>query len=448
MPDVTVFVPLAKVDVARREVWGWAAEESPDKSNEIMDYAASKPFFEAWSASFAKATDGKSLGNVRSMHGNIAAGKLVHFEPQDAAKKIYVGAHIVDDGEWAKVEKGVYTGFSIGGKYAKRWADPDKPELKRYAADPSEISLVDNPCMYGATFEVVKADGAQELGKFVGGEVAPAEPESIAKAGARHSSTDARMIQDMHDQAVALGATCSAADAGAADAGAAGADAPESEDKPAAKLAKSFDDEPAWIATVAAWDISDSASAVGMLTALAGRMAESAPDVAAKFSAAAQLITEALAAQVATQAAAVAAAGVDATQDEALAAPLEMAAKLDGLTKAVDPLTKAITGIPAEVSALLGPDLSKRFDVLAAELGALKKQVEGYASVASSVGPMVRAMPASQQPAPPPDPLAAIIAKAESAGDMQLVEKLRLMGATEAIKGIHAAGPFRPAGQF
>jgi len=162
------FIPLAKVDIARREVWGWAAEERPDKSGEVMDYARSLPHFRDWSDGIAKASGGKSLGNVRSMHTNIAAGVLIALNPDDAARKIYVGARIVDDQEWRKVEQGVYTGFSIGGSYADRWPDPDNPLLKRYEAIPAEISLVDNPCMYGATFEIVKADGLTQQSKFVG----------------------------------------------------------------------------------------------------------------------------------------------------------------------------------------------------------------------------------------------------------------------------------------
>lgn len=160
------FIPLAKVDIPRREVWGWAAEERPDKSGEIMDYARSKPHFMEWSDAIHKASGGKSLGNVRSMHTNIAAGVLIALDPRDDVRKLYVGARIVDDQEWRKVESGVYTGFSIGGSYADRWPDPDNPLLKRYEAVPAEISLVDNPCMYGAQFEIVKADGLTEHQTF------------------------------------------------------------------------------------------------------------------------------------------------------------------------------------------------------------------------------------------------------------------------------------------
>lgn len=172
-----LFIPLTKIDVEKREVWGCAAEEAPDKYAEVMDYAASKPHFEAWSEAIAKASDGKSLGNVRAMHGAVAAGKLVHFEADDETRKFLVGAKIVDDQEWKKVLEGVYTGFSIGGHYVRRWPDPDNEELMRYEAKPHEVSIVDNPAMYGTTFEVVKADGASEQRAFVG-----ETPDPIAQA--------------------------------------------------------------------------------------------------------------------------------------------------------------------------------------------------------------------------------------------------------------------------
>lgn len=154
-----LFVPLAKVDAVRHEVWGYGGEEVPDKVNEMMDYEKSKPRFLKWSESIKKASGGKSLGNVRAMHGPKAVGKLIHFEPKDELKKFWVGARIIDNDEWKKVEEGVYNGFSVGGAYGVKWQDPANPLIKRYEAIPSEISIVDSPCMYGATFEIVKADG-------------------------------------------------------------------------------------------------------------------------------------------------------------------------------------------------------------------------------------------------------------------------------------------------
>jgi len=202
--DFRLFVPLTKVDVEKRLVYGTIAEEVPDKANEIMDYQSARPEFEAWSAEIAKASDGKSVGNLRAMHGNIAAGKLETIAFDDEGKKIECCGKVVDDAEWAKVLEGVYTGFSMGGQYVRRWKDAEHPHLTRYTPKPSEVSLVDNPCIPTATFEVVKEDGTVELRKF--------RPVSeIEKIGARHSKEDLARVQALHDTSVDLGARCSGA---------------------------------------------------------------------------------------------------------------------------------------------------------------------------------------------------------------------------------------------
>jgi hypothetical protein len=163
MPALDLFLPLAKVDLDRRLVTGVATAETPDRSGEIFDYASSKPYFEKWSAEAAQASGGKSLGAVRAMHGSVAAGKLTDIAFDDDAKRVTVRAKIVDDDEWRKVQEGVYTGFSQGGRYVKRWADPDTG-LTRYTAEPHEISLVDLPCVPDATFDVVKGGVVERRG--------------------------------------------------------------------------------------------------------------------------------------------------------------------------------------------------------------------------------------------------------------------------------------------
>lgn len=164
--DLQLFIPITKIDVAQRLVFGTIAEEIPDHADEIMDYASAKPMFEAWSQEIEKASHGRSVGNLRAMHGSVAAGKLdqIHFD--DDARRIATVAKVVDDAEWKKVLEGVYTGFSMGGRYVQRWPDPENPSLTRYTPQPMEVSLVDHPCIPSATFEVVKADGTIELRKF------------------------------------------------------------------------------------------------------------------------------------------------------------------------------------------------------------------------------------------------------------------------------------------
>lgn len=158
-----LFAQLTKIDEAKREVWGIATAEVVDKEGEIFDYDSSKPFFKSWSDEISKATDGRSLGNVREMHEPSAVGKLVDITFADDVKQIQVGAKIVDDVAWKKCAEGVYTGFSIGGRYEKAWPDGD---YVRFTAKPVEISVVDNPCVPSAHFTAVKADGTAEVRKF------------------------------------------------------------------------------------------------------------------------------------------------------------------------------------------------------------------------------------------------------------------------------------------
>jgi hypothetical protein len=191
MSTLDLFLSLAKVDLDQRIVQGVATAEVPDRVGEICDYASTKPYFEAWSAEALAASGGKSLGAVRAMHGRVAAGKLTDIAFDNEGKRILVAAQIVDDDEWRKVTEGVYTGFSQGGRYVKRWPDPDSG-LTRYTADPSEISLVDLPCVPGATFEVVK-DGVVEKRAFA---AAPAAPAAAPQAQETLSAPAAKAAAD------------------------------------------------------------------------------------------------------------------------------------------------------------------------------------------------------------------------------------------------------------
>src|ERR1700685_3797615 len=131
-----MFAAIYKVDEERREVTGRATQEVTDRDGEVMDYRTTKQNFMAWSAEIFKDSGGLSHGNVRSMHGNTAAGKLTDIQFLDDERAIDVTAKIVDDNEWAKVLEGVYAGFSIGGRYAKKWSDvsPDGKIIQRYTA--------------------------------------------------------------------------------------------------------------------------------------------------------------------------------------------------------------------------------------------------------------------------------------------------------------------------
>lgn len=163
---LAMFLPLTKVDAVNRLVYGVATEEKPDRSGEIFDYVKSKPYYEKWSADISKASEGKSLGNLRAMHGKTVAGKLTELTFNDKGKSIEICAKVVDDNEWQKVLEGCYTGFSQGGSYVSRVTDPSNPALKRYVASPTEISLVDLPCLPTATFQLIKSQGAVQEAEY------------------------------------------------------------------------------------------------------------------------------------------------------------------------------------------------------------------------------------------------------------------------------------------
>jgi hypothetical protein len=158
MQQMQMLVPLTKIDQERRLVFGRAVQEVPDKSGEILDYATAKPAFEQWSKHFEQVTGGLSKGNLRVMHKkDAAAGKIVDLSFNDAEKAVDICAKVVDDQEWKKVLEGIYTGFSVGGSYAKKWKDGD---LTRYTPRVAEISLVDSPCIPTCRIvDLVKADG-------------------------------------------------------------------------------------------------------------------------------------------------------------------------------------------------------------------------------------------------------------------------------------------------
>lgn len=204
MNKMRIFLPLTKVDAVQRLVFGQITAEVVDKSKEILDYATSKPLFEKWSADTLAKTQAagtaESLGNVRAMHGAVAAGKLTAIDFNDSARTIDACAKIVDDAEWNKVIEGVYTGFSIGGSYALKWADPTHKGVTRFTADPAEVSLVDNPCVPTAHFSMVKADGVTSEVAFK--LWAPTNDEIAAEAGTMAKAAgEKRPLVELMDEA-------------------------------------------------------------------------------------------------------------------------------------------------------------------------------------------------------------------------------------------------------
>ena len=160
------YFQLSKIDPFQGIAVGVAAAEEIDRDNEILDYAASKPYFLDWSKTQKADSQGKSFGNIRLQHDDKRpVGRLLDLQFDDAKKQIRVTAKIEETEARNLLATGVLTGFSIGGKYAKRTPMPNG--TVRYVAGPiGEISIVDRPCAPSAVFEAVKSDGTTELRKF------------------------------------------------------------------------------------------------------------------------------------------------------------------------------------------------------------------------------------------------------------------------------------------
>lgn len=192
MSDFRKFAQFTKVDSTTRTVEGIVTSEAKDKDGERCHYDTTAPLYKEWSQQFERTTGGKSKGNIRAMHQPSAAGKVTDIQFDDAARQISIVAKIVDDDAWKKVEEGVYTGFSQGGKYVKVWRDENTNE-RWYTARPSEVSLVDHPANPDATFTYVKHDGTVELRKFSS---APAvTPRDVLSACLSHGRIDRTFLK-------------------------------------------------------------------------------------------------------------------------------------------------------------------------------------------------------------------------------------------------------------
>jgi hypothetical protein len=162
---------ITKVDESLHQVGGILSAEIPDKDNECLDYLASKPYFQKWSAEAQKATaalgeDKMSFGNVREQHSRTAVGKFIDLQFDDAKKTIYGVAQIYNDDAWEKVANGVYTGFSVGGDLIGSPRFDAAKGVKFITIAPKETSIVDNPCLEASHFDFVRASGAMEVRKF------------------------------------------------------------------------------------------------------------------------------------------------------------------------------------------------------------------------------------------------------------------------------------------
>lgn len=172
------FVPLTKMEEqadGTLHVYGTVTAEQPDLSNEVCDYAGTKPYYQAKVEKMFKLTSAvegvtPSLMPMREMHQlkSIGAGRTIEFD--DANKTIRMGFEVVDPVAIIKFKKGVLIGFSQGGDYVGGLTDdPVFKGCKRYIADPSEVSGVDAPCLPSAMVDAMKGRTVT-LAKAAGGE--------------------------------------------------------------------------------------------------------------------------------------------------------------------------------------------------------------------------------------------------------------------------------------
>ncbi len=172
------FVAFDKVDEELREVYGYATVEEIDKQGEIVKFDGACRAFERQADYFERVTAGDSKGNVRVMHTNVAAGKVIAWDADHTKKAIPIGTKIVDDDAFNKCREKVYIGFSISGIPTKEHKEKHNGKTVNVIDefDLLEVSLVDHPACPSATINLIKfADG-----KRVEGQVPGESPEDAA----------------------------------------------------------------------------------------------------------------------------------------------------------------------------------------------------------------------------------------------------------------------------
>jgi hypothetical protein len=164
--NIRLSMPLTKVDEENRRVSGFATLDNVDSQGDVVLAEASKEAF------------AKARGNLREMHGNVAAGYIVDFKEEEFFhdgqfyRGIYVTAYVSKGAPdtWEKVLDGTLTGFSIGGNITEASNEFVKEQNKSVrfikSYDLVELSLVDNPANQLANvFSITKSSTGQTLVK-------------------------------------------------------------------------------------------------------------------------------------------------------------------------------------------------------------------------------------------------------------------------------------------
>jgi len=167
--NLRLSMPIAKVDIERRIVSGFATLDNIDRQGDIVPSEASIKAFEEF------------RGNIREMHDDKkAVGKLVSFredsfydqETGKLYKGVYVSTYVSKGAQdtWEKVLDGTLTGFSIGGS-VKDYEDAFDENMNKSIRiikdyDLFELSLVDNPAnQYANVISIEKGHTGGYLSK-------------------------------------------------------------------------------------------------------------------------------------------------------------------------------------------------------------------------------------------------------------------------------------------
>jgi hypothetical protein len=176
-----IFAQITKVDVEKREVWGRPSGGARSRRRDLRLRELEAAVREV----VGRHREGDRRQEPREHPRDarrVAAGKVIAYQFDDAEKAIDIGTKIVDDAEWKKVEEGVYTGFSIGGKYVKRWKDE--------ATD--EHALHRRPVRDLARRSAVRADRAFSMMKAAASRAARAAPYGALRRRSRRRASRRR----------------------------------------------------------------------------------------------------------------------------------------------------------------------------------------------------------------------------------------------------------------
>ena len=185
--DLSVYLPITRVDATSRTVTGQATVEKPDAYGTIFGYCP-----DAWL---------KWRGNMREQHDpKKAVGKAIEVIPDPEERAIYVTSKVSRGAQdtWLKIEDGVLSCYSASiipdpefGPDPAKWPKKEYngkqyPYLPRYQV--AETSYVDNPATPGCNIAIVRADGfVTEVLDFTEEEPVRPEEKPIERAVTRAS---------------------------------------------------------------------------------------------------------------------------------------------------------------------------------------------------------------------------------------------------------------------